>query len=249
MTRRQTSRYPQQPPRDPSDLGPVWRGLLALVGIATLAFGTLAVFRTKAEAGPTALIAIGAVMLVIAAGGRAVTHFEVGNAKVDMETREKAQDSILASAGSDSHETALARIETASIFDPGVLSEPKVAAYAFEIYEGEAKDALEAALPEGFSLIDPANLDLAGPFPYELLIVGPGVSGLVVEIDLAPNGSAHPRKGSHVDEMLIVCPEMPPRTRRTSDARISWAVWNGPADDERLKASVHKALGLPTPRS
>jgi hypothetical protein len=55
-----------------------WRACAAIIGLAALGLGGLAVFVTHVEAGPVALLAVGLVLLIVAAGGRLPSRVKVG---------------------------------------------------------------------------------------------------------------------------------------------------------------------------
>ncbi|MFL5993097.1 MAG: hypothetical protein ACJ736_02015 [Streptomyces sp.] len=61
------------------------RSLLALLGTAMIGVGGVAVFKTKVEAGPTALITIGAVLVVLGAMGRQISSLNLKEGSLALE--------------------------------------------------------------------------------------------------------------------------------------------------------------------
>jgi hypothetical protein len=76
---------PEQPQREAVSVDGWWRALAAIAGTAGLGAGGYAVFGTKSEAGPVALLAVGSIFALIAMGGVLPRRIKVGQAEVKLE--------------------------------------------------------------------------------------------------------------------------------------------------------------------
>ena len=80
-------RQPRQP--SPPSVGWWWRFLMVTLGLVGLGSGGVAVFVTQLEAGPVALLAVGLVLLLVAAGGRLPSRLKVGDSEATWDAVEE----------------------------------------------------------------------------------------------------------------------------------------------------------------
>jgi hypothetical protein len=100
---------------DTAPLSSVERLISGAIGLVMVAAGTVAVFKRSVEAGPTALIAIGAILFVMAVTGSGITRAKFGENEVTLAARRKIAAQAIASA---SPEEASAAIAVAAAYDP-----------------------------------------------------------------------------------------------------------------------------------
>ncbi|MFF4900398.1 hypothetical protein [Streptomyces sp. NPDC001068] len=109
---RESESEPQRPSRP---LTPWERFTAGLFGFLMAGVGATAVFMRDVEAGPTALIAIGAVLLVMSVTGSPITRAKFGDNEVTLAARREAVARI---AASEPEEVAPA-IAVMEAYDPG----------------------------------------------------------------------------------------------------------------------------------
>lgn len=100
---------------DSAPLSNIERFTSGAIGLLMIAAGTVAVFKRSVEAGPTALIAIGAILVVMAVTGSGITRAKFGENEVTLAARRKIAAAAIAMA---SPEEADAAIAVAAAYDP-----------------------------------------------------------------------------------------------------------------------------------
>jgi hypothetical protein len=146
---------------DPAKLGFGWRLLMAAVGTAMVAAGALAVFRTKQQAGSTVLITIGAAILVVAGCGFVITRLKFGENEIEFAP---ARQVLLTDLENGPPAEALARLDTAATYDPGVLTLPQIQEAAKRAYGSLVAQAVREAAGDGVR-VDPTN-----DFPFNFVL-------------------------------------------------------------------------------
>lgn len=235
---------------DPGKLATAWRAILATIGVLMTATGAYAVFKTKVESGPTALITIGALLTLIAAGGRAVTHFKVGDNEVDMAKREEAREEIRESFASEPDEVALARVETASIYDPQLMSAPDIRRLSIEAYRETVQRRIRALMPD-------VDIEPNGDATFTLikgerrLPVYLSFPEAPLRLHLIPRARA--LAGVDADRLLIITAEGGKKHMRVTASMVGRetgllvriAVWRGMDDDLDLHGQIDYGLSAP----
>lgn len=97
---------PSEPPSKPLSGWERWTA--GFLGFLMVGVGSLAVFTREVEAGPTALIAIGALLLVMAVTGSPITRARFGDNEVSLARRRMEAERVIAQADPQSAQSALA---------------------------------------------------------------------------------------------------------------------------------------------
>ncbi|GAA1160843.1 hypothetical protein ACFQ0T_29930 [Kitasatospora gansuensis] len=114
-----------------------------------LAAGAYAVFTRDVEAGPTALITIGAFLVLIGVVGRRITSVELASGQIGWEQREQVKEEVEAAR---TPEQALTVVDTAATYDPRIRQDPQLVSLARAAYDVVIRNSLTAALPPGATL-------------------------------------------------------------------------------------------------
>ena len=251
MTRRITpnGQRTRPPAHDPARLSTGWRAAMAVISFAMVAAGATAVFRTTVEAGPTALITIGAALFVVAAGGRAVTWFKFGDTEVHTDDGRRKVEEDLEEAPP---EEALASVQTAAAYDPAILSDPGIAQASAAIYEGLVESALRrvAAVPVA---------QLNGPFDLEISGEGKRIAVEALFTRRAPGrnrvrelAAAMNNRDYGFDALIVVTattpntivkPELIDEFRRITSKELDIVHWTSPEDDDALRIAFQRLTG------
>lgn len=128
------------------------RALLTLLGTAMIGVGGVAVFKTKVEAGPTALITIGAVLVVLGAMGRQISSLNLKEGSLALQD---AKDELSAA---DSPEQVVQTVVSApppvqrqlqQDVDIAMMSESAYAKVIADVLTDQFGDAVQHDVPIG----------------------------------------------------------------------------------------------------
>ncbi|MBT3076571.1 MULTISPECIES: hypothetical protein [Streptomyces] len=149
-------------------LAPAARWTLGLTGAAALGAGAVAVFITQVEAGPVALVTVGAVLLIIAVMGRRITSLSLVDGGMAFEERVERQLSQ-----ADTPEQALQVATAATTVAPEVQKNKHISSMSHVAYEEVVADRLISAF--GTSVVDPRrDRRRASRPPYDVLLTREG---------------------------------------------------------------------------
>lgn len=236
-------------------LAPTARWTLGLTGAAALGAGAVAVFITEVEAGPVALVTVGAALLIIAVMGRRITSVSLVDGGMTFEERVEQQLSQ-----ADTPEQALEVATAATTVAPEVQKNEHISLMSHAAYEEVVADRLTSIF--GTSVVDPRDDRRHGSRPgYDLLVTREG-KRVGVEI-LFGNPSRPVDRGRitdrvlqafaqpDLDALIIVCNQ--PEPSRPFLERISGLVpqgkgfqyvrWAADTDTPALRQTVEQQLG------
>ncbi|MFG1811754.1 hypothetical protein [Streptomyces sp. NPDC049040] len=123
------------------------RSLAGLMGILMVGGGTAAVFTRKVEAGPTALITVGALLVVIAISGVAIKRAKIGDSEITLHNRQAAAMAI-SRTPADELDTALSVL---AAYDPAAVSDPSIRMAISGAYDSAVLSSLERKYGADFS--------------------------------------------------------------------------------------------------
>ncbi|WP_461296344.1 hypothetical protein [Streptomyces harbinensis] len=148
MTSMDTPPENEQPDENPGvPLSRRERLAAAVAGILMLGAGTTAVFMRDVEAGPTALIGLGAFLLVIAISGVTVKSLRIGDNQVDMHRRREEAAVVLSETPADQLQAA---VDILAAYDPAAVSDRSVRMALTLAYEAAALAALRSEFGSEF---------------------------------------------------------------------------------------------------
>ncbi|MFF5391174.1 hypothetical protein ACFY5H_22955 [Streptomyces sp. NPDC013012] len=147
-------------------LAPTARWTLGLTGAAALGAGAVAVFITEVEAGPVALVTVGAVLLIIAVMGRRITSISLIDGGMTFEERVEQQ---LSQAGTP--EQALQVATAATTVAPEVQKNEHISRMSHFAYEEVVVDRLTSTF--GASVVEPRQ-DRGRASKYDVLLTREG---------------------------------------------------------------------------
>ncbi|MET7744801.1 hypothetical protein [Streptomyces sp. NPDC005385] len=115
---------PEQEPADgPSvPLTRLERTLAGGMGLLMIGGGTAAVFTRKVEAGPTALITVGALLVVIAISGVSIKRAKIGDNEITLHNRQAAALQIARTPADELN----AALNVLAAYDPTAVTDPSI---------------------------------------------------------------------------------------------------------------------------
>ncbi|MFF4520240.1 hypothetical protein [Streptomyces bluensis] len=235
-------------------LAPTARWTLGLIGAAALGAGAVAVFITQVEAGPVALVTVGAVLLIIAVMGRRITSVSLVDGGMTFEERVEQQLSQ-----ADTPEQALEVATAATTVAPEVQKNENISLMSHAAYEEVVADRLISVF--GTSVVDPRNDWRRGSRPgYDLLVTREGKR---VGVEILFGDPSRPVDGRRVtdrllyaftqpdlDALVIVCNQQEPSRsflERVSglvpqDKGFQYVRWADDTDTPALRQTVEEQL-------
>lgn len=122
------------------------RWIAGIVGFSMIGAGTAAVFLRKVEAGPTALITLGALLTVIAISGVSIKRARIGDNEILLHNRQAAAIEI-ANTPADELESALGVL---AAYDPGAVTDPAIKMALAAAYDSAMKQKLGEAFGDRY---------------------------------------------------------------------------------------------------
>ncbi|QMU73231.1 hypothetical protein [Streptacidiphilus sp. P02-A3a] len=229
---------------------------MAVISFAMVTAGATAVFRTTVEAGPTALITIGAALFVVAAGGRAVTWFKFGDTEIHTDT-EAGREEVERSLEEDEPAQALASVQTAIAYDPAVLQDPMVFNTSAALYDQLVRDAVRknvGAQVTTLSTMGPVDLEVESSGRKIAVVTkfprAPLTRSRILELGVAVRNRDRDRDSEYSGIALVIphtakgrLPEFAHYFREMVGVALEVVTWSGPEDDIALKAALQRLLG------
>lgn len=123
------------------------RTLAGVLGLLMVGAGTTAVFMRSVEAGPTALVTIGAVLFIIAISGVSIKRAKFGDNEITMNQRRAAFMEI-ADAPADELQTALSVM---AAYDPAAVTDPSVRLALAGAYESTVLGSIKREYGDRFT--------------------------------------------------------------------------------------------------
>lgn len=117
------------------------RWIAGLAGFLMIGAGTAAVFLRKVEAGPTALITLGALLTVIAISGVSIKRARIGDSEILLHNRQAAAREI-ANTPAEDLDSALSVL---AAYDPGAVTDPAIQMALSAAYDSAMKSRLREA--------------------------------------------------------------------------------------------------------
>ncbi|CAM5653531.1 hypothetical protein I6J39_34705 (plasmid) [Streptomyces californicus] len=117
------------------------RWIAGIVGFLMIGAGTAAVFLRKVEAGPTALITLGALLTVIAISGVSIKRARIGDNEILLHNRQAAAIEI-ANTPAEDLDSALGVL---AAYDPGAVTDPAIQMALAAAYDSAMKSKLREA--------------------------------------------------------------------------------------------------------
>ncbi|MFJ5267110.1 hypothetical protein [Streptomyces sp. NPDC088358] len=117
------------------------RWIAGFVGFLMIGAGTAAVFLREVEAGPTALITVGALLTVIAISGVSIKRARIGDSEILLHNRKAAAIEI-ANTPAEELESALSVL---AAYDPGAVTDPGIQMALAAAYDSAMKSKLREA--------------------------------------------------------------------------------------------------------
>ncbi|MFJ7491167.1 hypothetical protein ACIQZB_07890 [Streptomyces sp. NPDC097727] len=117
------------------------RWIAGLVGFVMIGAGTAAVFLREVEAGPTALITLGALLTVIAISGVSIKRARIGDSEILLHNRQAAALEI-ANTPAEDLDSALSVL---AAYDPGAVTDPAIQMALAAAYDSAMKSKLREA--------------------------------------------------------------------------------------------------------
>ncbi|MFE5679406.1 hypothetical protein ACFQ7B_34215 [Streptomyces erythrochromogenes] len=175
-------------------LAPGARLTLGLTGAAALCAGAVAVFITEVEAGPVALITVGAVLLIIAVMGRRITSVSLVDGGMTFEERVEQQLSQ-----ADTPQQALEVATAATTVAPEVQNNEHIALMSHAAYEEVVADRLASIF--GTQVVDARYDHRRGSrLAYDLLVTREGKR---VGIEILFGDPSRPVARSRVEDRVL----------------------------------------------
>jgi hypothetical protein len=238
----------------PISLSPWSRLLSSLLGAAGLGLGGLAVFIRDVEAGPVALIAVGAVFVMIALGGVLPTRLKIGDNEVEIAALGRAFAEVVDDAPPRAKAELSATIEQLSLQAPN-LAAPAVAGLAYV----SMVQNLIVSIVDSDAQLSHVALERGDEPRFDALIQSDTHKTVAIEIravprfdDTAVDAMAaqlrYLQERSPVDAMLAVI-RYPPTiggfsSLFRSGGGVRFVVVNGPEDRNVLHEAIRAAAGL-----
>lgn len=123
-----------KPPRTAIALNDEAKILMCCLGLGGLIFGTLAIFRTEVEAGPVALLILGALFVIVALAGELPTRLKVGDNEAEWAAQREVGELLAQTIGStpnSERDAQIAELEQIAERAP-IAAAPALRAIAFE---------------------------------------------------------------------------------------------------------------------
>lgn len=115
------------------------RTLAGGMGLLMIGGGTAAVFTRKVEAGPTALITVGALLVVIAISGVSIKRAKIGDSEITLHNRQAAALQ-LSRTPADELDAALSVL---AVYDPAAVTDPSIRMAISGAYTSAVLSSLE----------------------------------------------------------------------------------------------------------
>ncbi|MFB6529891.1 hypothetical protein [Streptomyces sp. NPDC056399] len=237
-------------------LPPAARWTLGLTGASALGAGSVAVFVTQVEAGPVALITVGAFLLLIAVMGRRIASMSLVDGGLQWEQRVEREMSA-----AESPDRALEVAAAATTVAPEVQRNEHISTMSHQAFEQVIRDRLVAAFGE--SAVAPAEPDhRRGGVGHDFVVTR---GGKKVGVDIrfgnptktAIAGSMFDRMlrafvmSPDLDALVFVSNSLPPMghfmERQVGVARdqgkvFQYVRWNDDSDTPALRQTIEELL-------
>lgn len=235
-------------------LAPAARWTLGLTGAAALGAGAVAVFITQVEAGPVALITVGAVLLIIGIMGRRITSMSLVDGGMTFEERVEQRMSQ-----ADTSEQAYEVATAATTVAPEVQKNERISLMSHAAYEEVVADRVRSIF--GTSVVEPRyDLRRGSSRRYDLLLTREGKRVGVeilfgdpsrsVDISRVRDRVQYALIPEDLDALIIVCNQREPS--RPAFERLDALVpegkgfryvrWADDADTPALRQAVEEQL-------
>ncbi|MFF2139650.1 hypothetical protein [Streptomyces sp. NPDC058193] len=122
------------------------RWIAGIVGFLMIGAGTAAVFLRKVEAGPTALITLGALLTVIAISGVSIKRARIGDNEILLHNRQVAAIKI-ANTPAEDLDSALGVL---AAYDPRAVTDPAIQMALAAAYDSAMKSKLREAFGDRY---------------------------------------------------------------------------------------------------
>ncbi len=235
-------------------LAPGARLTLGLTGAAALCAGAVAVFITEVEAGPVALITVGAVLLIIAVMGRRIASVSLVDGGMTFEERVEQQLSQ-----ADTPQQALEVATAATTVAPEVQKNEHIASMSHAAYEEVVTDHLASIF--GAQVVDARYDQRRGSRPgYDLLVKREGKRvGIEILFGDPSRSVTRSRVEDRVlrafsqpdlDALIIVCNQREPSRPFLEQVSalvpqgkgFQYVRWVDPSDSSALRQAIEEQL-------
>lgn len=229
------------------------RWLAGFVGMAGLAAGGTATFTRDVEAGPVALLAVGALFLIIALAGVLPTRVKFGDNEAEFTAAAEALAEVVDDTPVDSRAELLTTINRLAQSAPDLVA-PALSGLA---YEAVVLDMLKsiAEIDPDIALVAPER---AADVQFDALVISPTQVRLGIEIKAVRTVSTKTIERIHhqlgwmrerfgVQRMLVVFREPPAPGALAMFFRypdLSPVVIKGVEETDLLRTAIRNALGL-----
>lgn len=233
-------------------LAPSARWMLGLTGAAALGAGAVAVFITEVEAGPVALVTVGAALLIIAVMGRRITSVSLADGGMTFEQRVERQLSQ-----ADTPEQAFEVATAATTVAPEVQKNAHISLMSHAAYEKVVADRLVSVF--GGSVVEPGGERWrAARNAYDLLV---SRGGRRVGVEILFGDPSRPVDRSRVrdrvlsafakpdlDALVIVCNQREPARLFLEQVgslvpqgkRLAYVRWADDTDTPALRRTIEE---------
>lgn len=156
-------------PRSETEPLAPWQRVLSLCGgVAALAIGAIAVFKSSNQAGSVALLAVGGGLILMAAAGSPIRQLRLGNVEASLPEGKRKQITREARREAEyAPELAQRTLDVLKQLDPSVENDPAFSDVEDFIYEREVVAALKRISPAAVA-VERSDSAKRGEFDYSI---------------------------------------------------------------------------------